>query len=261
MALKNKKKPAQDKDSPFSEIISKFKANPAVFIGTVIVLVLVIVSFVLVPALVPESRAGGVDLTFGYYDKVPISYVPGNYFAQSYAWYFDRNRDSLNQDNSFFAGANIWYRAFETTAIHTAVLQEVKKSGYTVPVKTVDQEVAGLFQFQENGHFSSALYQSMPSNDRLALWRQINDELAQRLYYSDITGLAESSAEGTFIAKMSSPQRSFDMASFSVDAFPDSECIAYADENPSLFRSIHLSRISVGSGEREAGQILNSIKD
>jgi hypothetical protein len=60
---------------------------------------------------------------------------------------------------------------------------------------------------------------------------------------------------------MSSPQRSFDMASFSVDAFPDSECIAYADEKPSLFRSIHLSRISAGSGERAARQILNSIKD
>jgi hypothetical protein len=60
---------------------------------------------------------------------------------------------------------------------------------------------------------------------------------------------------------MSSPQRSFDMVSFSVDAFPDAEYIAYADKHPELFSSIHLSRISVGSSEREARQILNSIKD
>jgi len=262
MAPKNKKTPAHDKDSPFSEIISKFKANPAVFTGTVIILVLVIVSFVLVPALTPGARAGGsVDLTFGYYDKVPISYVPGNYFAQTYEWYSQYYRDSINQDNYFYANANLWYQAFESAAVYTAVLHEVKKSGYTVPVKTVDQEVAKLPQFQENGRFSAALYQSMASNSRLALWRQINDELTQRQYYSDLSGLAKSSAEGTFIAKMASPQRSFDMVFFSVDDFPDYEYMAYADENPGLFRSIHLSRISAGSSEREARQILDSIKN
>jgi len=262
MAIKNKKTPADDKGSLFSDIISKFKANPAIFIGTVFILVLVIVSFVLVPALVPSSgMGGGVDLTFGYYDKVPISYVPGNYFARYYERIYQENQYSIDANNYFYVNANIWYRAFELAAVHTAVLQEMKKSGYTVPVKTVDQEVAKLPQFQENGRFSAALYQSMPSNDRLALWRQMNDEITRGLYYSDLWGMAESSAEATFIAKMSSPRRSFDMAFFSVDDFPDFEYIAYADENPGLFRSIHLSRISAGSSEREARQILNSIKD
>jgi hypothetical protein len=50
------------------------------------------------------------------------------------------------------------------------------------------------------------------------------------------------------------------MAVFSVDAYPDEECEAYAEENLDLFRSIHLSVITVSSSEREAQRILESIK-
>jgi len=74
MAFKEKKK-AHDKAD--SELARRFKTSPLLFIGTFIVLIIVIVAFVLVPAIVPNSRFGrDVDLTFGYYDKIPISYVP-----------------------------------------------------------------------------------------------------------------------------------------------------------------------------------------
>jgi hypothetical protein len=46
-----------------------------------------------------------------------------------------------------------------------------------------------------------------------------------------------------------------------VDAYPDSEYISYAGQHPDLFKSIHLSRITVNSSQRNAQQILNSIKD
>jgi hypothetical protein len=55
--------------------------------------------------------------------------------------------------------------------------------------------------------------------------------------------------------------RTFDIVSFQVDAYPDSEYLAYGTEHPDLFRSIHLSRISVASSEKEAQSILASIKD
>jgi hypothetical protein len=60
---------------------------------------------------------------------------------------------------------------------------------------------------------------------------------------------------------MAAVQRSFDMAAFSVDAYPESEYEAYIQEHPDLFRSVHLSMITVNSNEREARQILNSIKN
>jgi hypothetical protein len=262
MAVKGKKTPVHEKDSSNSEIIRRFKASPLLFIGTILILIIVIVAFVLVPAFGPGIGGGGnVDLTFGSYDKVPITYVPGNYFAQYYEQVFQYYQNVYDPAYVQNAGFQVWQEAFNGAAVHTAILQELKAAGYTVPVKTVDREVARQPQFQENGRFSSALYQRMSNNDRLTLWRQVQDEIATQYYFSEISGLLKPAAEGTFIGKMSSPQRSFDMVSFSVDDFPDSEYIAYAEANPDLFRSTHLSRISVNSSEKEALQILNSIKD
>jgi len=260
MAQKDKKVQAQDKDDASSDLMRKFRANPALFIGTVVVLVLVVVSFVLVPAIVPESSRGGGDLTFGYYDKVPISYVPGNYFSQRYeqlVWYYRERVDTNDQWINFY----LWQMAFDSAAVHTAALQELKRSNYTVPVKTVDRQVAQLPQFQENGRFSPALYQRMPDTSRLALWRQVQDEIAKEQYFRDLFGLLSPEGESAFIGKMSANTRSFDVAVFPVDDYPAAKYLEYANENADLFRTIHLSRISVNSSEREAKLILASVKD
>ena len=246
-----------------SEMLRRFKTHPFLFIGTFLVLVIIIVAFVLVPAIVPEaSRRSGMDFTFGYYDKVPIAYVPGNYFAQYYDMVarYRQNMNSENYNNSFME-YQIWREAYEAAAIHTAILQEMKRAGYTAPVKKVDREVAGLPQFQENGRFSPALYKKMDNNSRLSLWRQVQEEITEKHFRSDLTGLLKPSAEAEFIGRMETPQRSFKMTVFDVDAYPDEEYTAYAREHSDLFRSVKLSMITIGSGEREAQRVLASIKN
>jgi parvulin-like peptidyl-prolyl isomerase len=225
------------------------------------VLILVIVSFVLVPAFVPEGRRGGGDLTFGYYDDVPISYVPGNYFAQSQERIARYYQSSADINSLQYYQSVIWQQAFESAAVHTAILQEMKKANYSVPVKTVDRQVAQLPMFQENGRFSPALYQKMSGNASLALWRQIQDEITKNLYIGDMLGLLKSPKEEVLIGNMASNARNFEMVFFSVDDYPASEYLAYAREHSDVFKSVHLSRISVNSGEREARQILTSVKD
>jgi hypothetical protein len=243
-----------------SELARRFKSNPVLFIGTFVVLVIVIVAFVLVPAIVPgEGR--NVDLIFGYYDKIPVSYVPGNYFAEYRDMAARYRQNSMNSENSSYVNYQIWREAFEAAVIHTAMLQEMKRAGYTAPEKIVDRNVARLEQFQENGRFSPALYRQMDDNRRLTLWRQIQEETAKEHYRSDVLGLLTPSAEGAFIGKMAAVQRSFTMAVFSVDAYPEAEYTAYIQEHPELFRSVHLSMITVNSNEREARQILNTIKN
>jgi parvulin-like peptidyl-prolyl isomerase len=260
MAFRQKKAPGHEKGASDS-IIRRFKANPLVFVGTILILVIVIVAFVLVPAIVPEyDMGGGADLTFGFYDKVPITWVPGNFFAQQQKYAEDLRR-RYDPQNYQYAGFQIWQEAFNSAAVHTAILLETKQSNYTVPEKTVDREVASLPQFQENGRFSAALYQRYSRKDQLALWRRTQEDLTKQLYVSDITGMLKSSAEGKFIGRMSSPRRKFEMVSFSVDAYPDSEYLSYAEEYPELFRTVHLSQITIKAGEREARQILASIKD
>jgi len=244
-----------------SEMLRRFKSHPLLFIGTFIVLIIIIVAFVLVPAIVPEyGRRSNVDLTFGYYDKVPVAYVPGNYFAQYYDM-VSRYRQNMNSENYGYMSYQIWREAYEGAAVHTAILQEMKKSGYTAPAKKVDREVAKLPQFQENNKFSPALYNRMDNNARLSLWRQVQEEIAEKHFRSDVTGLLKPGAEAEFFGKMEAVQRSFKMTSFDVEAYPEGEYEAYARENSDLFRNIRLSMITVSSSEREARQILNSIKN
>jgi hypothetical protein len=258
--MASKEKKAHDETN--SELLHRFKAHPFLFIGTFIVLVIIIVAFVLVPAIVPEyGRRNSVDLTFGYYDKVPIEYVPGNYFAQYYEMVLRYRQNTTDSENLTYMGYQIWREAYEAAAIHTAILQEMKNAGYTAPVKRVDREVAKLPQFQENGRFSLALYNRMSSNERLSLWRQVQEEITEKHFRSDGTGLLKPGAEAEFIGRMEVSQRSFEMAVFDVDAYPEEEYEAYAREHLDLFRTARLSMITVSSSEREARQVLDSIKN
>jgi hypothetical protein len=253
---------AKEKKTPEktdSELMRRFRSNPMLVVGTFVVLVIVIIAFVAVPAIVPEyGRGGNMDLTFGYYDKVPVSYVPGNFFAQAY----DRIvRSQQNRDNYSFSDDRIWRAAYESAAVHTAILQEMKRSGYTAPEEVVNREVARLPQFQDNGRFSPTLYRQLDDNQRLSLWRQIQDDIAKTHFSSDVTGLLVPGAELDFISSMISTQRSFDMAVFSVDSYPASEYEAYLLDHSDLFRSIHLSMITINASEREAQKILDTIKN
>jgi hypothetical protein len=263
MAKKDKNIHVNDKDSVFSDIAGKFKANPALYIGSVVILVLVVVTFVGGDFLSGGRRYAGKggDLTFGYYDKVPISYIAGNKLAQYYEQLVRRYRDQIDLNN-FQISMSLWSEAFKAAAVHIAILQEMRRSNYEPPEKIVDREVAKLPQFQdEKGRFSPALYRQMSDTSRLALWRQVREELAVIQFYNDLFGLLIPAGEKEFIAKMGSGTRTFEMVSFLVDDFPDSEYLIYARENADLFKSIHLSKITVNSGERAAKKILESIKD
>jgi hypothetical protein len=243
-----------------SELLHRFKANPGLVIGTFVVLVIVIIAFVAVPAITPGGRGGNVDLTFGYYDKTPITYVPGNFFYE-YQKMLERYRQNSMGENSAYMNFQTWREAYEATVVHTAMLKEMKRAGYIAPEKTVDRNVAKLPQFQDNGRFSLALYRQIDDNERLSVWRQVQDDTAKEHFRSDITGLLKPSAESQFIAQMAATERSFDMAVFPVNAYPETEYQAYLSDHPELFRSVHLSIISIDTNEKEARKILNSVKN
>jgi hypothetical protein len=261
MASKGKKNAAEEEYSAKDEIIRRFKANPAVFIGTIAILVLVIVSFVLVPALAPEAQGAGGEFVFGVYNKIPIKYVSDGYFADAVRSLSRGRQSEITEDNVQSINFEIWQQAYIEAVIQTAILDEMKHSGYTAPVKRVNREVAQLPELQENGRYSSAKYQSLDNAARLNLWQRVRDDITRQQYESDISGLGISESEKSFIAAMAAPQRTFDMVSFSIDAYPESEQIAFARANPALFIVTHLSKITVTSGEKEARSVLASVVD
>ncbi|MDR2785984.1 MAG: SurA N-terminal domain-containing protein [Treponema sp.] len=255
---KKKQGPSHD-DSPESEFIRRFKTRPFIFIGTIVVLIIVIIAFVLVPAIVPEAARSGVDLNFGTYNKTPINYVPGNYFARVQRSMAQSMQNSMNENNSFLITYQIWRDAFEEAVARTAILDEVKLAGYTSPSEVVDRRMAERPEFQENGRFSPVKYREYDNAARMSLWREIQASIALEKYAGDVTGLRVSSKEADFIAAMASPQRRFDMVAFPLSSYPDSEVTAYFNDNSGLFRVTHLSKITIVSSETEARQILNSV--
>ncbi|AEF81309.1 peptidylprolyl isomerase [Leadbettera azotonutricia] len=262
MALKEKKLPEKQEESIKNDFVRRFKANPFIFIGTIVILIIVIVAFVLVPAIVPSAQGGaGLNLTFGSYNKAPISYVEGNYFYQVQQNMAQQYQSSLTESNYQFVLYQIWRQAFESAVVHAGILDEMKQAGYVAPEDVVDREVALLPEFQENGRFSAAKYRQLDNNRRLALWRQVQDSVSVGHYVQDLTELKVSSQESSFVSDLASPQRKFDLVAFPVSAYPDSEVVSYAQANPQLFKVTHLSRITINSSERDARQILGSIQD
>jgi len=262
MARNDKKPVTKENDSGKSEIYEKFKRSPALYIGSVVILVLVTVTFIGGDILSGRSGGNVADLTFGFYDKEPITWIPGNMFAQNreQAMRFYQSQ-GMDMDN-FGVQAQIWRQSYEATVVHTAILQMMKRSNYSIPEKAVDRQVAQLPQFQDNGRFSSALYNQLSESARLAIWRQVQDELIKMNYFNDyLYGLLVPSAEADFFGRMSSVMRSFELVSFPVDAFPETEYLTYARQNANLFRTIHLSKITINTNEREARRVLDSIKN
>ena len=169
MASKDKKTLNPSDNTVAADLMRRFKTHPFLFIGTIIVLVIVIVAFVFVPAIVPSAGAS-VDLSFGSYNKIPLTYVPGNYFSQIREM-IAQYRQPSEDTNYQLASYQIWREAFEETVIHTAILEEMNQAGYKVPPEVVDREVAQLPQFQENGRFSTSKYRALDDTSRITLWR------------------------------------------------------------------------------------------
>ncbi|MDR1930157.1 MAG: SurA N-terminal domain-containing protein [Treponema sp.] len=260
--MASKAKKPEQKESDFAEMIRRFKERPLLFGGTVLILIIVIIAFVFVPAIPNLSGDAGGGLVFGYYNGIPLSYVPDNYFADALAEAERMEQFNAESDYSqnIMTAMRVWESAFMRTMVHTAVLEEMKNAGYSPPKDEIDRQVAALPDFQEDGRFSSVKYRRYDKNRLLTLWRRMEEDYIQNQYIKNIYRLRVSSREKAFISAMNFPQRSFDMAVFPRSDFPDSEIAAFAGANPGPFRMVHLSRITVSS-EKEARQLLESVQN
>jgi peptidyl-prolyl cis-trans isomerase D len=264
MASKEKRQSEKNSNadsSDMSEIMHRLKTHPFLFIGTLVVLVIVIVAFVLVPAIVPSEAGSGGELIFGYYNKTPIKYVPNNFFYQVQQSLYQSERPNPEDPDFMSTMMSIWRQAFEEAAVRVGILDEMKQAGFIAPEDVVDREMAELAMFQENGRFSLARYRALDNSSRMNLWRQVQESYILQTYMSDLENLKSASNEASFIAGMASPRRSFDLAVFPLSSYPDSEMAAYVQSNPDKFSVVNLSKITITSSEREGRQILDSIKN
>jgi len=227
--------------------------SKGLYIGSVIILVLVVVTFVGAP--VVGGFGGSGNLVFGRYAGEDIVYAPGNFFARQYEGVAQQLRDSGNEMDIEWQLRLAWRQAFNSTVLRTAILHAAERSGARVSEARVDERIARDPRFNQNGRFDVAAYRATDNQERFQL-RAFHREntLFEQMVDDILSGAPVSPGEIDFVANMSGPERSFDVVRFPFSRFPESQVALYAQEEAHLFAELNLSVITVAS-EEEAQRV------
>lgn len=245
-------------------------------IGSIIILLLAAIIFVLVPA-IAGVEGGAKFPDYGSYNGKPIRYEENSPFYNAAIRTIEEYESKgVNFNEPSFA--NYFYsQAFEqafTNVIGGYALTYFSEStGYKVTEAAIDRKIRQQQQFMDvSGEFSPAIYESISLEDKKSLRKSFAEELIQLRSYEDIFGsLAEigdkqlfglktSTAEVDFINKMSEKLYAFDAAAFDMSTYPDSEKVAFGNSHKDLFVKYNLKVISCDS-EAKAKEVLKRINN
>ena len=222
-------------------------------IGSLIILLISAIVFVLVPAMLGRGNNNKIP-PFGKYDGTEIRYEQGSDFANYVSNYANllKNR---GQDINEKAYDYIFSIAFYETVQKIAFSKAVSKSGYVVPQSAINRKMLPNF-FDSNGKYSPKLYKETPASTIEAMQKDFRNTLTESRYTDDLFGLQHavgkdslyglktSSAETVFLQNIGKTKRSFNMVSFSMNDYPDSEKVAYGKANSQKFVKYTLSVIT-----------------
>jgi peptidyl-prolyl cis-trans isomerase D len=232
---------------------SQSPRNKLLYIGSVVILVLVVVTFVGVPAVGSFGQGSG-SIVFGRYNGEEIAYRPGNFLARQYEVVAQSLRDSSGELDLELQLRIAWRQAFNRTVLRTAILQQAGRSDVRVTEDKVDELIAQDPRFQQNGRFDRNAYRTMSNQERFSLRGFHRESEIFNLFVGDVlSGSVTASDEARFVASMSGPERSFDIVRFPFESFPEQQVRAYAENNDALFTEMMLSIITLGTRDEAEG--------
>lgn len=236
-------------------------------IGAVIILILAAFSFVFTGSL------GGCQIfqgkSFGSYDGVNIKYEQNsdfvNYVANYYE-YFESQGYKIQPQDEFY----IFQNAFNETVKQIAINKSVEKSDYQVPENTVNRVLRNYFT--KNGEFDAKEYnQTVQSNPQIIqnLISDIKKSGIINRYREDtfggiklgesvLYGLKTSDNEIEFLNQMNKNLRTFNVATFKMSDYPNSEKESYAKENIQKFMKYDLDALTFDS-KSKAEEVVSKI--
>lgn len=235
-------------------------------VGSIIILVLAAISFIFIPAMVQGS---GSELPpLGYYNKKPIEYKQGTYFASLVQFYSEQ----VGSENLQAAYFDIFNMAFNGAVLNEAFSQAVDASGYIVPKNLLDRNMLPYF-YDENGVYSQRLFNEASNSAKIELRNSIEKSLVFQRYNDDLFGstsekigdytmygLKIPTSEVDFISAMGKNQRSFQVVSFDMTAYPKEEAVVWGKDKADLFTSYDLSVISLAD-EIAANNLLKQLQN
>jgi peptidyl-prolyl cis-trans isomerase D len=233
----------------------RHKSNPWLYGGSVVILIIIVVTFVGSPAVRNAQGASG-GLVFGSYAGKEISYMPGNYFARQRELIGEQAQASGEATDNASVYYQIWRQAFQETVRHFAITMRGETARLYVSQDAVDGAVIRYGPYMENGAFSETRYRRASEADKFATRQLFREQLVQQQFLQDtISGVLSSKPEGEKLAAMASPERSFDLITMAFTAYPDDKVVEYGKANAAKFARMKVSRILVKSGKKEADAI------
>ena len=175
--------PGKDKNKHMQELNSvdrKKKQHPFLWIFSITILVIIVISFVGAPLLQGFGSSGN-KLVFGKYGDVEIEYSYGTYFARQLDILQDQYQ-SDGSDNYQYETYQIWKGAFDRAVFHTGILHSASMSGVYISDRRVDKALTVYGPYMDNGKFSPVLYNATPDADRFANRTNFREELIQQQY-------------------------------------------------------------------------------
>ena len=245
---------------PHAAIAAQRSNHPLLYVGSLIVLVIIAVTFIGTPAVGGFGGAGAATV-FGTYDGIDIEHRRGNYFDNQILQISQQRRASgFNQDTATEARAVV-RQAFQRATYRVAVLAETSRSGVAVSDERVDGELIRSGPYVVGGVFSEERYNATPTTQRKFNRQLVEEQLLEQQYFSDLGALHTSSQATAFFREMAATERRFAVAAFSFAELPEEELRRYGNGAAAQFRRIKLSRILLRGDDNEAADVLRRLDD
>ena len=223
-------------------------------IGSIIILVFSVITFVFIPAAGGQSGANTKTL-LGKWKNKRLEYTADGLFLQEYRQLHRAAEMSgyLRSDNKLqqeFMERQVMRTAFQSSMIQLAAQNEVLNAGFYLPNKNINKALMSFYT-DSTGAYSEKLYAQATEQQKLANRKQVIDYLTAQRYiednfgtYDKVFGLKTSTAETAFIQKMAESERSFNYVVFEESQFPKDKIRAYGEEHADLFAEHSLSMLT-----------------
>lgn len=251
------KESGSDRKKRLQPKTSMWTSRPALYIFSVIVLAIIVVSFVGGP-IVGQIAGPSASIEFGRYRGRPIELAQGTYFQNQ----LTQLQEQFGRPGNVSEMFQIYRMGFERALLHTAIMMEAEDSGMTVSSSRVTERIVELPRFRDGTGVNRQALSDLTAEERMNLRQTMRENLVHDKYIQDIlTGFDYSDAEISFFANQGSIERRFRIARFALDAVPDEEIAGFGTQNAELFRHLDLSSVVVGPDREQAEQILALYRD
>lgn len=243
-----------------------------IMIGSVIILVLSAIIFILVPALTGFQSTDTEAPVIGAYKGTEIKYEQGSDFVTYMSQAYQQVKESGYDTEEYMY--SILNSAFSTTVTAMAIEDRMEESRYVVPETAVNRIMRSYFT-DENGNFSAKAYNETDKATVQELFKSTEKELNIERYFADFIGMGGasysstdgylygakmSSNEAAFFSDLNADKRQFQLVAVDMLNLPDEEYIAFAEANPSIFERLDFSICSADDKE-SMEEIANLIKN